>query len=166
MKDECQELEQFHDILNDFSTAMLTTRDDDGLLVSRPMQVAKVAEDSEIYFVTSLTSGKIDQIKRHPKVCVSMQGSSKYLSLSGVCEILNDRSQLAELWNPAWDLWFPEGISDSSVVLLNVLPKQGEFWDVSGTNRLKFIFEAGRALIQGEGINAEKAGENAKISFK
>lgn len=142
--------EQFHSQLTHFSNAMLVTRASDGQLRSRPMAVAEVEENSNVWFVTDFDAAKVDEIQADPQVCVVMQDSSRFLSLSGHGKIIRDRNKVEELWSEAWKVWFPEGKDDPSIVLLKVESTVGEFWDNSGLKGIQYLFEAGKAYLSGE----------------
>lgn len=45
---------------------------------------------------------------------------------------------------------FPGGKDDPSIVLLRVDVTAGEYWDNSGTSGLKYLIEAGKALVTGD----------------
>jgi len=145
-----QAKKQFHEILTDFDNAMLVTRAPDRLLHARPMAIAEVEPDGDVWFVTSSASGKVDEILDDPIVAVTLQSGSRFLSLSGTASLSDDRSRIAELWKEPWKVWFPEGKDDPDLVLLKVTASEGEYWDNSGLNGLKYAFEAGKADLQGE----------------
>ena len=43
----------------------------------------------------------------------------------------------------------PSGKDDPSICLVRVDAEEGEYWDRSGVEGLKFMFEAGKAIVQG-----------------
>lgn len=142
--------QKFHELLRSFDNAMLVTTAADGQLRSRPMAVADVEPDSDLWFVTGDASGKVDEILQHPKVNVSMQSDRRFLSLSGIATLVHDRNRIEELWNEAWRVWFPGGKDDPNIALLKVDAVEGEYWDSSGFEGLKYLFKAGKAYLSGE----------------
>ncbi len=62
-----------YDLLKDFDTAMLVTQSADGHMHSRPMAIAELRADSDAYFVTSIDSPKVDEIKANPSVTLTFQ---------------------------------------------------------------------------------------------
>ncbi|MGB7327328.1 MAG: pyridoxamine 5'-phosphate oxidase family protein [Rubripirellula sp.] len=152
------------DILNDFDTAMLVTRGDDGSLDARPMAVAQVEDDGQVWFVTDRNSGKIADLMLDSDVAVAMQSSNKFVSLSGTAHAVDDRAKLDELWSEAWKVWFPEGKASDSIVLLKVEPTRGEYWDNSGLTGVKYMLKAGKAYLQGERPETD-ASTNASVSL-
>ncbi len=152
------------DLLNDFDTAMLVTRDDHGSLDARPMAVAQVEGDGRIRFVTDRNSGKIANLIFDSEVAVTMQSSNKFVSLSGKANAVDDRTKLDELWSETWKVWFPEGKASESIVLLCIEPARGEYWDNSGLNGVKYLLKAGKAYLQVKQPDTDAA-TNASVSL-
>jgi general stress protein 26 len=78
-----------------------------------------------------------------------MQSKTKFVSLSGTAATVDDREKLSRLWKVEWKVWFPGGKDDPNLVLLRVDGSAGEYWDNSGTSGLKYLIEAGKALLTG-----------------
>jgi general stress protein 26 len=136
-------------LLREFDVAMLVTRSEDGSLRARPMAIAAVESDGTVWLVTDRHSGKMDEIGRDSQVSVTMQSSSKFVSLSGVAFHSEDRGKIAELWNESWKVWFPGGKDDPNLTLLGIQGQNAEYWDNSGFHGLKYVFEAGKAYLSG-----------------
>ncbi|MCM2371432.1 pyridoxamine 5'-phosphate oxidase family protein [Aporhodopirellula aestuarii] len=152
------------ELLNDFDTAMLTTRSSDGSLESRPMAIAQVEPDGDVWFVTDRNSGKVADLMLDDEVAVTMQSSNKFAALSGNAHAVDDRSKLDELWSETWKVWFPEGKTSQSIVLLRVEAKHGEYWDHSGTEGLRYLIKAGKAYVQGKRPQPDES-INASVSL-
>lgn len=141
---------RLYDLLRDFRAGMLVTQAADGSFHGRPMALARIDEQGALWFATDRQSGKVDEIRADEQVNVSCQGSGKYVSLSGVARLVDDRRKVDEVWNEEMRVWFPGGKQDPRLILLRVDPAQGEFWDNSGTNAVKYLFKAGVAYLRGE----------------
>lgn len=141
--------EQLHDLLKDFDTAMLVTHAAGGQLHARPMAVAQVEPGGDLWFVTDRHSGKMDDIGADAQVNITMQGGGKFVSLSGRARAVEDRAKVDEVWNEHMRVWFPGGKGDPNLVLLRVEATEGEYWDNSGTNAIKYMFKAGVAYLRG-----------------
>ncbi len=157
------DLDHYMEILNSFSTAMLVTRRDRELR-SRPMAIAEVSEDGAIWFLTSIESGKLEEITDEPFVNLSMQDESSYLSVSGTVMATRDREKVEELWSAADKIWFPEGKDDPSIIVMEVVPTYAEYWDHSGVEGIKSIFEIGKSLVTGEQPEFDD-GVHQKLNF-
>ncbi|NND97905.1 MAG: pyridoxamine 5'-phosphate oxidase family protein [Pirellulaceae bacterium] len=142
--------ERLLDLMENFRTAMLVTRQGDDEMTSRPMAVADLSENGEMWFVTSKRSCKVDEIGHHSVVLVTFQNSSQFVSVSGVAQVIDDPAKIDELWSESWKIWFPEGKDDPDLTLLHVTPTGGEYWDNSGLKGLKYLVKAGIAYMQGE----------------
>lgn len=155
----------FKEILSDFDNAMLITLNKQDQPHARPMRVADVGDNAELWFATNSESGKVDEIEANPNVAITMQGGSKFLSLNGKATVSSDRDKIQELWNEAWQVWFPEGKNDPSIALLKILPEHGEYWDMSGSRRLRFLYEAGKAYFTDQKLEITDPDLNATVNL-
>ena len=151
------------DLIRDFDTAMLITNGN-GRIVARPMAIAKVDEDGSIWFITDRDSGKVASLNEDRRVGLTMQGNRQFVSLSGIAEIHDDRVKISAMWKEMWKIWFPKGKDDPSILLLKVDPSDGEYWDNSGSEGVKYLIETGRAYFNGERPEVNEA-VNASIKL-
>ncbi|MBD2753341.1 pyridoxamine 5'-phosphate oxidase family protein [Spirosoma validum] len=157
-----KQLEKVREMVEDIRIAMMTTVDEQGNLVSRPMAALQADEDGTIWFFTKRSSPKVDQIDNNDhRVNLSFASVSDadYVSISGKAQELDDRAKVEELWNPQAKAWFPEGKDDSELVLLKVHTDMAEYWSASDSKMVRF-FQQATAVITG---NPPKMGENEKI---
>jgi len=146
---ETQELHHFNALLHSFKNAMLTTKSRHGDFHSRPMIMAEVADDGNIWLISDIHSEKVEELAEDCRVSVSMQEGHRYVALTGKAEIVRDEGHLKKMWSEAWRVWFPEGPEDASVVLIKVMPQQGEYWDNEGMSRVKYLYETAKAYVTG-----------------
>src|ERR1700748_2778764 len=104
--------EHLHELIADFGSAMLTSRVLGGQLHVRPMAVAKVCPDEQLYFATGLTSPKVGEIHENPAVVVTFQSRSEFVALYGTARIVRESAVINELWSEGWRVWFPDGKDD------------------------------------------------------
>jgi general stress protein 26 len=78
---------------------------------------------------------------------VIAQSATRYVSVIGVGTIVTDKTRVRALWKKMHEVWFPEGPEDPKVCLIHFEPTQAEFWDVSTTKGLKYLYEAAKALV-------------------
>lgn len=158
--------EKFRELLEQFENGMLVTRAADGALRSRPMSLAKQEPNGNLWFSTELDAAKVDEIQRDPRVNVSFQGDNVFLSISGRAEVVRDRALFRELWNPMWKIWF-EGKDDPNGGLIRVEATDGEYWDNSGVQGLKFLFDAAKAIVTGDpqDTSEESPDEHGKVAL-
>lgn len=149
-------------MVEDIRMAMMTTVDDQGNLVSRPMAALQMDEDGTIWFFTKRTSPKVDQIDNNQhrvNLSFSDVGDANYVSISGTADELDDRAKIDELWNPQAKAWFPKGKDDPELILLKVHTQMAEYWDSSDSTMVR-LFQQAAAAITG---NPPKMGENEKV---
>ena len=141
---------------------MLVTRNKDALR-SRPMRGLARESDNAIWFFTSKSSHKDDEIAEQPEVCLSYcdGGTKTYVSLSGRIEITDDAQLIRDLWNPGAQAYFPEGPQDPDVALLKFTPASGEYWDAP-SNPVLLAIQFIKAKVTGEKLSL---GENAKVAM-
>lgn len=160
-----EQIKDFYERLEEFDTAMLVTHATDGELRARPMSMADVGENGELWFVTELDSAKVDEIIADSRVNISLQDDDKYLSISGRAIIVRDRAKIEELWNETWKVWFPDGQDDPNLALLKIDATEGEYWDMEGMNKLKYLFEAGKALATGTQLEMDNDDMHNKVDL-
>ena len=139
-----------YDLIKDFRTAMLVTHSTADGMHGRPMAVAQLKPDADAYFATSIDSPKVAEIEADPRVLVLFQSSAQFATIAGKATIVRDRALIEKLWLKEWSVWFPGGKNDPSLCLLKVDATAGEYWDNSGMQGLKYVFEGLKAMIKRE----------------
>ncbi len=128
-----EERAKVRELIDDIRIGMITNLDhSEGRLVSRPMAVQEVEDDGTLWFFTSETAPKADQIDADPLVNVAFASRGAWVSLAGRAVIVDDRVKIHELWNSAAEAWFPDGPDSPDVGLLRVDPDSAEYWDSPG----------------------------------
>ena len=112
--------------------AMLTTVDENGDFVSRPMAQQRTDFDGNLWFLSSRDSRKVAQLTANPRVGVALTSRDVWVSVSGTAEVLTDPDKAEELWSPQMEGWFPQGPRDDSVVVVKVTGETAEYWDTPG----------------------------------
>jgi general stress protein 26 len=162
---EAEKRAHLREVMADFDTAMLVTRSESGPR-ARPLAVARSADgepEGVLYFPTSISSPKVQEIADDPLVCVTMQDKRRFVSVSGTAQIKRDRRLVSSLWTDAWRVWFPEGKDDPDLCLVAVIPTAAEYWDQTGGKGLAYLFEAARSLMEGKTPDPDDDRQNAKV---
>lgn len=149
-------------LLADFRTAMLVTRSPSGEMRSRPMALSRREGDPALWFATSFESAKAADIVDEQQVNLSFQERGAFISVSGTAKLVHDRSIVRELWQDEWRVWFPDGVEDMSLVLVQVTPSTAEYWDLQGSTGIRFAIRAVKAYLRGEQPEAV-AGSHALV---
>lgn len=129
------------------------------------MAIAELRADSDAYFVTSIDSPKVAEIKANPSVTLTFQSSNQYASLSGRATIVRDQALVDRLYKEDWKIWFPQGKTDPSISMLKFNAQHGEYWDNAGAQGLKFVFEAAKAYVKGERPKEDDQKQHAKVDL-
>jgi general stress protein 26 len=135
--------------LRAFETLMVATTSPHGEIHARPMAVAEVDDNGDVWFVTDKESPKVDEITADPHALATGQDGRNYVSLSGELHIIHDPERLAALWKTSWNIWFAQGKDDPNITLMRLRPSVGEYWLVGGLKGVRYLFEATRALLDG-----------------
>jgi general stress protein 26 len=153
--------EQFHELLESFNTVALITHAraepgsgssnaSDVEVTSRPMQVARLDENCDLWFLTDADTAKVYEIKAEPQVHVIGQDDrSRFVSLSGTARVLKDSKIIKELWSEPYKVWFPDGPDSPGIRVIHVAAQEGEYWDSKGVNKIKYLLQAAKAYATG-----------------
>jgi general stress protein 26 len=116
--------------LRGIETAMLTTMEPDGSLLSRPMVAQKLPFDGDLWFLARSHSRLVWDVQRHPRVNLNYVALNhdRFISLSGTAHIVRDRRKASQLWDPSYDSWFAGGVDDPELVLVKVTIDFAQAW--------------------------------------
>ncbi|CAN7148902.1 general stress protein 26 [Arthrobacter sp. PvP023] len=119
-------------IINDSHIGMLTTINEAGALVSRPLAVQEVKDDGDMWFFTSSETSQVAHVRADPRVNVAFGKNTEWVSVAGTAEIVTDRQKIHDMWNQVVEAWFPDGPDTPEVVLLRVDSDSAEYWTSPG----------------------------------
>jgi general stress protein 26 len=159
------DLQKLRDMVKDIDFCMLTTIDQRGDLHSRPMSSnGYIDPDGEIWFFTGAFSHKVSEINDTPRVNISFADpqNQNYVSITGRARLVRDREKIDELWQPQFQMWFPEGKDDPNIALLRVKIEKAEYWD-SPSSAVSYVLDFVSSLLTGE---EPDSGEHKKLQFK
>ena len=115
-----KKLDDLYKLIDGIEIAMFTTRRGDGHLVSRPMATQERVSGTDLWFVTDVSSHKLDELELDAHVNLSYYNlkSREWVSVAGTATITQDRNLIEELYKPDWKAWF--GTKPRPVVLFEV----------------------------------------------
>ena len=124
-------LARVKDLVEDIDFTMLTTQDDTGQLVSRPMSTRQMDDNGDIWFFTADDTKKVDEAEEHHDVGLSYLDAKghRYVSVAGRALIVRDDAKMQELYSPDLNIWFEDGLDTPGITLLKVTPTECEFWE-------------------------------------
>ena len=163
--DQDDKKQKLVEILKKLDTVMLVTEGSSGSMHGRPMAIADVEPNGDLWFVTSRSSEKTRELSADSRALATAQGSDLYASVSGRVTMVDNRPKVHELWKEMWKVWFPKGKDDPEIVLLHLRPDAGEYWSNAGAEGIRYIFEAAKALITGEKAQPNDPEQHAKVKM-
>ena len=154
-------VEMLREKIKDVRMAMLSTTSD-GRIVSRPMSTQDMGPNGTLWFLTSVESNKVRELRENPQVGVAYcdSASETYVSIAGSARILNDRAMIQQFWNPFYKAWF-EGPDDPTIRIIEVAPASAEYWITKGGKIVSLVSMLASAVT---GKDFE-AGENRTIEL-
>ena len=162
-----KKLEQLYELIDGIETAMLTTRTKAGALVSRPMQTQARRAGTDLWFMTVVTSGKVDELVADPQVNLGYykDGSREYVSVSGRARLTQDKALIHQLYKPDWKAWLGDeggerngGPDDPRIALIEVTAESA-YYLKANQPRLIALFSVAKAIATGNPPKAGDAGE-------
>ena len=161
-KSEAEKREHLRKIINGAHVGMMVTRAADGGMHGRPMANSQVTEDfAEIWFATSRSSAKVDELARDDRVFVGYGNGpgSEWAAVTGRARAVDDRAKIRELWEPMWKNWWT-GPDDPELILLRFTPESTEYWD-SG-NKLVQLAKFAIGTVTGKDMTKD---DNVKVKM-
>ena len=161
MAETNEDTKKVSELISGIRIAMVTTVDDLGKLVARPLSVQEREFDGDLWFLATNDSTAATQLQVNPGAGVTLTSNDTWISLSGTAETVDDRAKIKELWNPFVDAWFPDGPDDPSVTLLKFSADSAEYWDTPGgkvATAISFV----KAKVTGESYSG---GDSAKVEL-
>ena len=153
-----KKIEELYSLVEGIDIAMLTSRNFDGTLVSRPMSTQEKRPRVDFWFVTSTETHKVDEIEAQPEVNLAYYNnkSREWVSVSGTARIITDRDLIRTLYKPDWKAWFGDeggnrngGSNDPRLVLIEVEAHEATYLK-SHQRRAVQLFKVAKALLTGE----------------
>lgn len=157
--------EKLRGMIKDIDFCMLTTIDEAGDPHSRPMSSnGDIDPNGDLWFFTGVSSHKVMEVARAPKVNVSFADpkNQQYVSVTGTAQLVRDRKKIEELWRPEFKMWFPDGKDDREIALLRISLEKGEYWD-SPSSTVGYALSFVSSLVTGK---QPDFGENKKVDLK
>lgn len=152
-----KKLDDLYKLIDGIEVAMFTTRRADGHLVSRPMATQERVTGVDLWFVTDISSHKLDELATDPHVNLAYYHvkSREWVSVSGIATVTQDRAIIEELYKPDWKAWFGDeggardgSASDPRLALIMVEAQSVEYLVVTQPKPV-VLFELVKAMVTG-----------------
>ena len=123
-------------LIRDAKYCMLTTVERDGSMRSRPMYTQDLPRRGVLYFFTSDHSAKakaVESTDSQVNLSYVSRDQNRFISVSGKARLVRDPLKMRELWKPYYKAWFPLGLEDPNLALLQVQADYAEYWETPPT---------------------------------
>ena len=163
-----EDLRRLAHMIKDIKFTMLTSVNDDGSMHSRPMATQKIDEDTfdgRLWFFTKKNAGKVHEIEhdQHVNLAYASLEKQHFVSVSGRAFVTNNEAKMAELWTPALNAWFPEGLDDPEISLIGVTIETAEIWDTPSSKLIHAYGIVKSAII---GKPFEQTGHSERLRIQ
>ena len=151
------DIDKLYEKIDELEIAMMTTRRQDGHLVSRAMANQKHAPGADLWFVTVEGSGKLEDLAHDPHVNVGYykDRTREWVSVAGIAKISRDRTLIHRLYAEDWRAWFAHAgdprhgtPDDPRMVLVGVDVHSATFLEVNKPQPV-VLFEVAKAWVTG-----------------
>jgi len=152
-----KKLDDLYALIDGIEIAMFTTRRADGQLVSRPMATQERVTGTDLWFVTDISSNKLDELQfdSHVNLSYYKNKSREWVSVAGTAQVTQDRNLIKELYKPDWKAWFGDeggdrdgGPTDPRLALILVEAQSVEYLVVNKPRPI-VLFEVAKGIITG-----------------
>lgn len=154
------------DLIKQTRFCMLSHRHADGSLHSHPLttQNKELGEDGCLYFFVSKSSEVGQRVQQDGNVNLAYANPDKdtWVSVTGTARVLDDLAKKKELFNPMAKAWFPGGVEDPDMELVEVKIDEAEYWNVK-ENKLLQLLKMGKAALTD--TRPKKMGEHEEVHF-
>lgn len=131
---------------------MLTHRHADGMLHAHPLTTQNRSLDTDmmLYFFVSKKSELGQRVRADGNVNVNYADPQKdtYVSISGQAMVNEDVKLKKELFSALAKAWFPGGVEDPDLELLQVHIQHAEYWDVKESKTTQ-LYKMAKAAVTG-----------------
>lgn len=150
-----KKLDDLYRLIDTIEVASLVTQTARGSLVSRPMQTQEHRPGVDVWFMSSVETGKIDEIRANPEVNLTYNSdkTKEWISISGTATLTQDNHRIRELYQPNWKAWFENqggqldgGPNDPRIVLIEVEAHEVTYFKVDEP-RPVVLFQIAKAML-------------------
>jgi general stress protein 26 len=130
-KQRSEELARLAALVRQMKVGMLTTVEPDGSLRSRPLETLEIDAGGRLWFFTQAHAPKSQEVQQENQVSLSYADprDQDFASISGTARVVKDREKMQALWSSGLERWFPRGLDDPDLALLEVRIDKAEYWD-------------------------------------
>lgn len=152
-------LKKFKELVSDINVCMFITGNKNNNH-TRPMATIEADDAGTLWFFTDLRSIKVEETSMDHTVHLvyAHPGKESYLDVWGNATVITDRPAIKDKWSPVVKAWFPNGVDDPNLALLQVKPTDVYYWNAETGKMISFLKIAASALTGkrfSEGVEGE-----------
>lgn len=139
-KQKSRELARLAALVRQMKVGMLTTKEADGSLRSRPLETVEIDPEGRLWFFTQAHSPKSARAQagdHQVALAYADPRDEDFASISGTARVVRDEDRMRGLWNSDLGRWFPRGLEDPDLALLEVRIDKAEYWDEPARENVK-----------------------------
>ena len=128
-------LKDISDVIAKLDICMMTTRNAQGMLESRPMSNNRdVDYTGDSYFFTKADTRVVSDIAADSHTCLAYEGRTSlfsgtfYICISGDSELIRDRATMEKHWVPDLEAWFKQGLDTPGLTLIRTRARHIRYW--------------------------------------
>lgn len=133
-------LKKLKKLVNDINVCMFITNNKDNSH-TRPMSTIEVEDNGTLWFFTDIRSIKVEEVSMEHAVHLvyAHPGKESYLDVWGNATVVTDKQTIKNKWSPLIKAWFPGGVDDPNISLLQVKPQTVYYWDAEAGKMVSFL---------------------------
>ncbi len=139
-KQKSRELARLAALVRQMKIGMRTTIEAAGSLRSRPLETVEVDAQGRLWFFTDAASPKSARAEagdHQVNLSYADPRDEDFASISGTARVVRDPDKARALWSPQLNRWFPRGLEDPGLALLEVRIDKAEYWDEPRSENVK-----------------------------
>ena len=137
-------------LIKEIKFGMLTHRHPDGSLHAHPLttQNRSLKPGEPLYFFVSRQTELGQRLQADGNVCVAYGDlkNDTWVSISGMARISDNLDTKKDLFNALAKAWFPGGVEDPDLELVEVQIQHAEFWNVKESKPTQMLKMATAAV--------------------
>ena len=136
-----QSITKLQEMIKSIGVCMFFTKGGGEKAEVRPMSVADVDDNGNIWFLAGKSSEKAGNIHFDNEVHLvfAHPGKEMYLDIKGTAEITEDKNAIKTIWTPFAKAWFTLGVDDPDLCAIKVRPEAGHYWDTRHGKLVEFL---------------------------
>ncbi len=139
---------KLRELIGDVRVAMATTVTPAGELHSRPLTIGAIDDDATFRFLVDGSASWVSGL-RHGEamnLAITNDDDRVWLSVAGTVSITDDQAAAHRLWGPEAEQFFPDGLDDPNLRVLEVTPSTAEYWDAPSSTIARLAVKAGSLI--------------------